>query len=142
MKLFLGGTLPAFTGPEPFGWLQRLDPQSLDVLAESPPLPCGEHVWCGAIAAHANGDIIKVNGSFMHRLDVDCQVVRECRLPIDQAHNGLLILSDGSIVTKDLRLAGQGPSTITRLDPERPGTDRKTAHPARRVHGPHRKRRH
>ena len=36
-------------------------------------------------------------------------------MPVDQAHNGLLILSDGTIVAKDLRLAGQGPSTATRL---------------------------
>ena len=117
-ELFVGGTLPAFTGPPPHGWLQRLHPQTLEVLAESPPLPCGEHVWCGAIAAHANGDIIKVNGSFMHRLSPECEVVAERQLPVDQAHNGLLVLSDGSIVTKDLRLAGQGPSTITRLDPD------------------------
>ena len=32
--------------------------------------------------------------------------------------NGLLVLSDGSIVTKDLRRAGQGRSTITRLHPD------------------------
>ena len=63
----------------------------------------------------ANGDIYKVNGCYMNRSDTDCQVVTECRLPVDQAHNGLLILSDGTIVTKDLRLAGQGPSTATRL---------------------------
>ena len=117
-ELYLGGTMPAFTGPPPFGWLQKLDPETLDVLAETPELPCGEHVWCGAIAAHQNGDIIKVNGCYMHRLAPDCQVVAERKLPVDQAHNGLLILSDGSIITKDLRLAGQGPSTITRLDPE------------------------
>ncbi len=117
-QLYLGGTMPAFTGPPPYGWLQKLDPVTLEVLAESPPLPCGDHVWCGAIAAHANGDIIKVNGSYMHRLDPGCQVVTERKLPVDQAHNGLLILSDGSIVTKDLRLAGQGPSTVTRLAPD------------------------
>jgi hypothetical protein len=117
-ELFLGGTMPAFTGPPPFGWLQRLDPVSLEVRAQSPELPCGDHVWCGAIAAHENGDIIKVNGCYMHRLDTDCQVVAECRLPVDQAHNGMLVLSDGSIVTKDLRLDGQGRSTITRLSPE------------------------
>ena len=114
-ELYLGGTMPAFTGPPPFGWLQRLDPETLEVVAESPQLPCRDHVWCGAIAAHANGDIIKVNGSVMHRLDSNCQVVAERALPVDQAHNGLLILSDGSIVTKDLRLAGQGASTVTRL---------------------------
>ena len=117
-ELYMGGTQPAFSGPPPLGWLQRLDPETLDVLVESPPLPCGDHVWCGAIAAHANGDIYKVNGSYMHRLDPECQVVAERALPVDQAHNGMLILSDGSLVTKDLRLAGQGGSTITRLDPE------------------------
>ena len=110
--------MSAFTGPPPFGWLQRLDPETLEVKAESPQLPCGDHVWCGSIAAHRNGDIIKVNGCYMHRLDHNCKVVAERRLPVDQAHNGLLVLSDGSIVTKDLRLAGQGPSTVTRLDPD------------------------
>jgi hypothetical protein len=115
----MGVTIPAFTGlAPPYGWLQKLDPDTLEVLVESPELPCGEHVWCGAIAAHANGDIIKVNGCYMHRLNVDCQVAVERKLPVDQAHNGLLILSDGSIVTKDLRLAGQGASTVTRLDPK------------------------
>ena len=117
-ELYMGGTQPAFTGPPPFGWLQRLDPETLGVLVESPPLPCGDHVWCGAIAAHANGDIYKVNGSYMHRLDPECQIVAERALPVDQAHNGMLILSDGSLVTKDLRLAGQGASTITRLNSE------------------------
>lgn len=117
-ELYLGGTMPAFTGPPPFGWLQRLNPESLEVISESPQLPCGDHVWCGAIAAHANGSIYKVNGSYLHRLDPDCQVLAERKLPVDQAHNGLLILSDGSVATKDLRLAGQGPSTITRLSPD------------------------
>ncbi len=114
-ELYLGGTVAAFTGPVPFGWIERLDPRSLEALSESPRLPCGDHVWCGAIAAHESGDIIKVNGSYMHRLDADCRVVAERQLPVDQAHNGLLILADGSIVTKDLRLAGQGVSTVTRL---------------------------
>lgn len=74
-ELFLGGTMSAFTGPPPFGWLQRLDPETLEVKAESPQLPCGDHVWCGSIAAHRNGDIIKVNGCYMHRLDHNCKVV-------------------------------------------------------------------
>jgi hypothetical protein len=117
-EVYVGGTMPAWSGPEPHGWLQRIDPDTLEPLAESPELPAGGHVWCGAIAAHVNGDIYKVNGCYMHRLDADCQVVTERRLPVDQAHNGLLTLSDGSIVTKDLRLAGQGPSTVTRLSPD------------------------
>ena len=115
---YVGGTMPAFAGPPPYGWLERIDVASLEPVAQSPQLPCGDHVWCGAIAVHESGDIIKVNGSFMHRLDQDCRVVCERELPVDRAHNGLLILSDGSIVTKDLRLEGQGGSTVTRLSPD------------------------
>ena len=63
--------MPAFSGPPPFGWVQRYDPVSLKTLAESPHLPCGDHVWCGAILAHKDGSIMSVNGSFLHRLDPD-----------------------------------------------------------------------
>ena len=49
-EIFLGGTMPSFTGPEPFGWLQKIEPESLEILGETPKLPCGDHVWCGAIA--------------------------------------------------------------------------------------------
>ena len=45
-------------------------------------------------------------------------VIKEKKLPVDHAHNGLLILSDGTIVTKDLRLTGSATSTITRLCPK------------------------
>ncbi len=116
---YVGGTMAAFTGPPPFGWVQRLDPETLDVLASSPELPCGDHVWCGAILAHANGSILSVNGSYLHRLDpVDLSIQAERRLPADSSHNGLLALSDGTLITKDLRLAGQGGTTITRLSPD------------------------
>ena len=116
-EFYLGGTMPYFFGPEPYGWVQKFDPITLETLSESPKLPCGGHVWCGAIAAHENGNIIKVNGNYMHSLDRNCGVVKETKLPIDRAHNGLLVLSDGTIVTKDCRLDGQGNSSITRLDP-------------------------
>ena len=116
-EFFLGGTMPYFNGPKPYGWVQKINPDTLEVLNESPQLPCGDHVWCGAIAAHENGSIIKVNGSFMHVLSPECEVILEKELPINQAHNGLLILSDGTIVTKDCRLENQQNSTITRLDP-------------------------
>lgn len=116
---YLGGTMPAFSGPPPYGWVERIDPETLDALACSPQLPCGEHVWCGAILAHANGSIMSVNGSYLHRLDPDdLSVLVERQLPVDRSHNGLLALADGSLVTKDLRLEGQGGTTITRLDPD------------------------
>lgn len=115
---YAGGTMAAFTGPPPHGWLERIDPHSLEPRALSGELPCGDHVWCGAILAHANGCIYSVNGSYLHRLSPDCEVLGETRLPVDRSHNGLLALSDGTLVTKDLRLEGQGGTTISRLDAE------------------------
>jgi hypothetical protein len=116
---YLGGTMPAFSGPPPHGWVERIDPDTLDPIAMSPDLPCGEHVWCGAILAHANGSIMSVNGSYLHRLDpVDLSIMAERELPVDRSHNGLLALADGTLVTKDLRLDGQGGTTLTRLDPD------------------------
>ncbi len=116
---YVGGTMAAFSGPPPFGWVQRIDSDTLEPLASSPELPCGEHVWCGAILAHANGSILSVNGSYLHRLDPeDLSIQAERRLPADSSHNGLLALSDGTLITKDLRLVGQGGTTITRLDPD------------------------
>ena len=60
-EFYLGGTMPYFNGTKPFGWLQRIDPVTLETISESPNLPCGDHVWCGAIAVHKNGNIIKQN---------------------------------------------------------------------------------
>ena len=117
-ELYLAGTMPNFIGDKPFGWVQKVNPYNLETICESPNLECGEHIWCGALAAHANGTIINVNGSFMHILDDNCNIIKEIKLPIDQAHNGLLILSDGSIVTKDIRVSNDTTSTLTRLNPE------------------------
>lgn len=115
---YVGGTLPNFSGPPPHGWVQRIDAETLEPLATSPDLPCGEHVWCGAILAHVNGSIMSVNGSYLHRLDPDDLSIQvERKLPADRSHNGLLALSDGTLITKDLRLEGQGGTSVTRLDP-------------------------
>jgi len=123
---YLGGTMAAFSGPEPYGWVERLDlstggadPEALEPVAQSPPLPCGSHVWCGSILAHANGAVYSVNGSYLHKLHPDdLSVLAERRLPADRSHNGMLALRDGTIVTKDLRLEGQGGTTLTRLEPD------------------------
>lgn len=114
---YVGGTMPAFSGPSPHGWVERFDPVSLEPIVRSPDLPCGDHVWCGAILAHANGSIYSVNGSYLHRLAHDDLRVLAERPLVDCSHNGLLALADGSLVTKDLRLEGQGNTTVTRFDP-------------------------
>ena len=123
---YLGGTMPAFSGPEPYGWVERLDlseggsgVEALEPEAVSPRLPCGSHVWCGSTLVHANGFIYNVNGSYLHKLDpLDLSVLAERRLPVNRSHNGMLALRDGTILTKDLRLEGQGGTTLTRLEPE------------------------
>ena len=115
---YVGGTMAAFSGPPPFGWVERFDPVTLEPLAESPRLPCGNHVWCGAILAHANGSIYSVNGSYLHRLNADDLHVENERALVDCSHNGLLALGDGSLFTKDLRLDGQGVTTLSRFDAE------------------------
>ena len=115
-ELFLGGTMPSFIGPSPYGWLQKINPNNLDILKESRELNCGDHVWCGAIAVNKDGNIVKVNGSYIHLLDKNCNVLKEKKLNIDQSHNGFLILSDGSLVTKDIRLSDDKNSIITRIN--------------------------
>ena len=115
-ELFLGGTMPSFIGPKPFGWIQKINPDDLSVLKESPKLKCGDHIWCGAIAVNQDGNILKVNGSYVHLLDNNCNVIKEKKLSVNQAHNGFLILSDNTLITKDIRLANDKESTLTRLD--------------------------
>ena len=115
---YISGTMPAFTGQPPFGWVQRIDPDTLEPLADSGKLPCGEHVWCGAVLAHANGAIYNINGSYLHRLNAQTlETEIEFKMPADRSHNGLLALSDGHLLTKDLRLEGQGGAVLTRIDP-------------------------
>ena len=46
-ELYLTGTMPNFIGDKPFGWVQKLNPDNLEVMYESPNLECGDHlVWC------------------------------------------------------------------------------------------------
>lgn len=116
-QLYLAGTGPGTTGQRAAGWVERVDPDTLDPIARSGELPAGGHEWCGSIAVHRNGDLYAANGSYVHRLAPDCTVTAECKLPVDHAHNGLLVLDDGSLVTKDIRLHGTA-STLTVLDPD------------------------
>ena len=115
-ELYLYGTTLAHE-PEVAGWVERVAPQTLEPLASSGDLPAGGHRWPGGIAVHQNGDLYMVSGAYMHRLAPDCSVITALPLPVDHAHDGLLILDDGMIVTKDVRL-DDGPSTLTVCDPD------------------------
>lgn len=100
------------------GWVERLDPLSLEVVGSSPRLPAGSW-WPGGLAAHRNGDIHMVLGRWAHRLSPDLDVRASQRLPVPRPHNSFVILDGGELVTKDCDApAGFEPSTFSVLDPE------------------------
>lgn len=100
------------------GWVERLDPLTLEVVAETPRLPAGSW-WPGGLAAHANGDIHMVLGRWAHRLTPDLDLLASHRLPVPRPHNSFVILDGGELVTKDCDAPrGREPSTVSVLDPE------------------------
>lgn len=100
------------------GWLERINPITLEPIDRSPELPSGGHLWCGAVVVHANGDLYMVNGRYCHRLDPQCRVVAERELPVDGPYNGLLILSDGNLVMKNLGYKPGETCSFSVLEPE------------------------
>ena len=100
------------------GWVEMLDPETLEVVATTPKLPGGQY-WPGGIAAHANGDIYMVFGRWAHRLSAGLEVLASHRLPVPRPHNSFVILDGGEIVTKDCDAPeGLERSTFSVLDPE------------------------
>lgn len=100
------------------GWVERLDPLTLEVTASTPRLPAGRY-WPGGIAAHANGDIHMVLGRWAHRLTPDLEVLASHRLPVPRPHNSFVTLAGGELVTKDCDAPdGLEPATVSVLDPE------------------------
>lgn len=100
------------------GWLERVDPVSLEMVSRSPDLPSGGWVWCGAVVAHENGDLYVVNGRYCHRLNPACELVAKRELPIDGPYNGLLVMSDGNLVTRNLGFRAEDVATFSVLDPD------------------------
>ncbi len=100
------------------GWVERLDPETLEVVAKTPRLPGGRY-WPGGLAAHASGDIHMIFGRWAHRLSPGLDVLAARRLPVAGPHNSCVILDGGELVLKDCDApAGREPSTVSVLDPE------------------------
>jgi hypothetical protein len=100
------------------GWVERLDPESLEVVASTPRLPAGKY-WPGGIAAHRDGDLHMVFGRWAHRLSPALEVLASHRLPVERPHNSFVVLDGGELVTKDCDAPpGRIPSTVSVLDPE------------------------
>jgi hypothetical protein len=100
------------------GWVERLDPSTLEVVSSTPRLPAGSW-WPGGLAAHANGDLHMVLGRWAHRLTPGLEVLASHRLPVPRPHNSFVVLDGGELVTKDCDAPrGLEPSTVSVLDPE------------------------
>lgn len=123
-ELYLQGGTRLGQTSESYGWVEQLDPLTLEPLRRSPRLPSGGHNWCGAVCVHENGDLYAVNGTYCHRLSPDLEVVAEHRLATENAHNGHVVLSDGNLVMKDLSDNLARPSTFTVLNPDLRVVDR------------------
>ena len=80
--------------------VERVDPDTLEVLARSADLPGGP-MWPGSIAVHGNGSLYVVFGNHAHRLAPDLELLASVELPHHCPYNGFVVLPDGTLVTKD-----------------------------------------
>ena len=113
-------------GPDAVSWVERVDADTLEVLARSADLPGGP-TWPGGLAAHANGSLFVVFGNHAHRLGPDLTVLATRELPRRLPYNSFVIAPDGHLVTKDFGgvLPGQDPAShapapaeVLALEPE------------------------
>lgn len=100
------------------GWVEKLDPETLEPLTVTARFPAGKY-WPGGIAAHSNGDIYMVFGRWARRFSKDLVLKAERKLPVDRPYNSFVILDTGELVTKDCDAPrGEASSTFSVLDPE------------------------
>jgi hypothetical protein len=111
-------------GTDAVSWVERFDPETLELIERSPDLPGGP-TWPGGVAAHANGSLYVVFGRHAHRLGPDTVPVASRRLPRERPYNSFVVLPDGCLVTKDFggTLPGGGaapfdPTELLVLEPE------------------------
>ncbi len=116
------------TGDDAISWVERIDPETLEVIERSPDLPGGP-TWPGGLAAHANGSLYVVFGQHAHRLAPDTSLLASVTLPRHRPYNSFVILPDGCLATKDFAgtlpgqaprdpAAGDGTSELVILEPD------------------------
>ena len=96
-ELFLQRVMP---GLDSVAWVEKIDPMTLETLAQSEQL-AGGPMWPGGMAAHANGSLYVVFGNHAHRLSTDLVVLASVELPRVRPYNSFVILPTGHIATKD-----------------------------------------
>jgi hypothetical protein len=99
------------------GWVERIDPLSLEPLERSPDLASGPF-WPGGLAAHADGSLIVVNGNHCHRLSPALELLATTELPSARPYNSFVVLADGTLATKDFDRALRQPAGLVLLDPQ------------------------
>lgn len=97
--------------------LERIDPESLEPLDSTGPVPTGPF-WPGGVATHANGSLVVVQGNHIHTVSPDCTVERSTELPRRRPYNSFVCFEDGSVVTKDFGIETDEPCEILVLDPD------------------------
>ena len=101
-------------GDDAVSWVERIHPETLDVLDRSPDLPGGP-TWPGGLACHTDGSLHVVFGRHAHRLGTDLAVQATRQLPRNRPYNSFVTLPDGHLVTKDF--GGPLPPAVSRADP-------------------------
>ena len=96
--------------------LERIDPESLEPVESTGPVPTGPF-WPGGVAAHANGSLMVVQGNRIHTVGADCTVERTTELPRPRPYNSFVCFDDGSVVTKDFGIDTNERCEILVLDP-------------------------
>ena len=112
-ELFLQRIMP---GPAAVSWVEKIDPITLEVIAQSEQL-AGGPLWPGGLAAHANGSLYVVFGNHAHRLSADLQVIVSVELPRLRPYNSFVILPSGHLATKDFSGALPGQPNGTPMEP-------------------------
>jgi len=116
-RLFIfGGSVPSQPDVS-IGWVEEVDPITLETIRQSPELTTGGHNWCGGAAVLADGTIITGFGNRVHKLSLDLELINELELPVDHAHNGISLLSDGMMITRNLEHDHNKASVFTMFDP-------------------------
>ncbi len=87
-------------GPDGTAWVERIDPETLEVVARIDDLPGGP-TWPGGIGVHDDGSLHVVFGRHAHRLSPDLVVEASVRLPRERPYNSFVTLPGGHLVTKD-----------------------------------------
>ena len=98
------------------GWVEEVDPITLETIRQSPDLNTGGHNWCGGAAVLADGTIITGFGNRIHKLTLHLELIVELELPVDHAHNGISLLSDGMMITRNLEHDHSKKSVFTVFD--------------------------